>query len=186
LSDVSTHLAANLRYLRERRGLTQARLATLCDVPRSTIAHLETGSANPTLSVLTAVADALQLTIEELLSPPRARIEHHPAHSLPVRERGRGGSARVHVLLPDPLPGTEIDRVVYAPGARMTGIPHRPGTREYLYCERGAITLRVLGDRVDLADGDVATFPGDQPHSYQNAFDGETVAFSVVTLAPVG
>ena len=36
------NLAKNLRYVRERRGLTQARVAKLAGVPRSTLALVET------------------------------------------------------------------------------------------------------------------------------------------------
>ena len=66
----------------------------------------------------------------------------------------------------------------------MSGVPHRPGTREYLACERGRLTLRAAGERFDLGPGDVAAFQGDQPHSYHNEGSVVAVGFSVVTLAP--
>src|SRR5215470_13793281 len=179
------NLAANLRYLRERRGLTQSQLAKLCGVPRSTVANIETGAANPTLSVLARVAGALQLSLEELLSAPRARCQVFPKGTLPVQARGRGGKVQVHKLLPHPIPGMEIDRMELAVGERMAGIPHRPGTHEYLYCESGDIILWVSGERFDLATGDVAAFPGDQPHTYVNPGARPAVGFSVVTLAPM-
>ena len=90
----------------------------------------------------------------------------------------------VSKLLPDPIPGMEIDRMELRPGARMTGVPHRPGTREYLTCERGELTLRAAGEKFVLQPGDVAAFDGDQPHSYHNTGSTEAIGFSVVTLAP--
>ncbi|HKA87379.1 MAG TPA: XRE family transcriptional regulator [Haliangiales bacterium] len=183
---LAANLAENLRYVRERRGLTQSQLAKLCGVPRSTIANVETGAANPTLSVLARVAGALQLSLEELLSAPRARCQLFPKGSLPLQARGRGGKALVHKLLPHAIPGMEIDRMELAAGERMAGIPHRPGTHEYLYCEDGALTLWVAGQRFDLGPGDVAAFPGDQAHTYANAGARPAVGFSVVTLAPMG
>jgi quercetin dioxygenase-like cupin family protein len=42
----------------------------------------------------------------------------------------------------------------------------------------------VSGERFDLEPGDVATFPGDQAHSYQNDGRAPAVAFSVVALPP--
>jgi transcriptional regulator with XRE-family HTH domain len=185
LEVLAGNLASNLRFLRQRRGLTQNQLARLCGVPRSTIAQVETGSANPTLAVLARLALALQLGIEELLSAPHPGVQLFPKGSLPASERGRGGLARVQKLLPDPIPGMEMDRLELLPGARMTGVPHRPGTREYLACERGRLTLWVSGRRLDLAPGDVAAFHGDQPHSYHNESDAPAVGFSVVTLAPL-
>jgi transcriptional regulator with XRE-family HTH domain len=92
-------------------------------VPRATWANLESGVANPTLAVLYRVAQALQVPLEELIATPRAAVEHFPAGSLPEKERGQG--VRVRKLLPDPVPGMEIDRMELAPGGRMTGIPHR-------------------------------------------------------------
>jgi transcriptional regulator with XRE-family HTH domain len=183
--DLAGNLAANLRYLRQRRRLTQDRLARLCGLPRSTVGQIETGAGNPTLAVLARLAMALQLTIEELLSSPHAACQLFPRGTLPSSERGKGGLAKVQKLLPDPVPGMEMDRIELQPGARMTGVPHRPGTREYLACERGRITLFAAGQRFDLSAGDVAAFHGDQPHSYHNEGEATAVGFSVVTLAPL-
>ena len=67
-------------------------------------------------------------------------------------------------------------------GATLTGVPHRPGTREYLACEAGTITLHAGGERFELHPGDVAVFQGGQPHSYRNHGRDSAVGFSVVTL----
>ena len=184
LSRLSEHLANNLRFVRQKRGITQGKLAKLCEVPRSTIANLETGSSNPTLSVLAKLARSLHLSLEELLSPPKVRVQHFPADALPVQKRARG-KARVHKLLPHPIPGMEIDRFEIEAGARLVGVPHRIGTQEYLCCERGRINLTVEGERIELRPGDVAAFPGDQAHSYHNPGRQDAIAFSVVTLAPL-
>lgn len=181
---LATNLASNLRYIRQQRGMTQQELAKLCGVPRSTVGQMETGSCNPTLSVLARLAAALQISIEEILSTPRARCAIFPKGTLPVASRGRGGAVRVQKLLPDPIPGMAIDRMELAPGARMTGVPHRPGTREYLSCERGQLTFWAAGEKYTLSPGDVAAFQGDQAHSYQNDGDVVAIGFSVVTLAP--
>ena len=185
--DVSAaNLAQNLQQIRKQRGLTQLALAKLSGIPRSTVGNVETGTANPTLSVLTQLAAALQVSLEELLSAPRGECEVFPAGSLPILSRGRGGEVVLRKLLPHSIGGMEIDRLELPPGGRLKGVPHRPGTHEYLYCERGSLSLWVTGERFELQAGDVAAFPGDRPHAYGN--DGKRVAvgFSVVTLAPVG
>jgi len=182
-SEIGQHLATNLKYLRNQGGLTQAQLAQRAGIPRSTVATLETGAGNPTLAVLTSLAGGLQIRMDELLSAPRARLVHFPKASLKVVKRARG-RATVTKLLPEPLPGMEIDRMTLAPGAKLTGVPHRSGTREYLTCEKGQITLWAAGERLVLKSGDVAAFQGDQLHSYSNEGDAEAVGFSVVTFAP--
>ncbi len=181
--DVPLHLAQNLRILREARGLTQERVARLAEVPRPTWATLESGSANPTLAVLIKVAAALQVSVQELIGPPRSGGKLHPAASLPTRKRG---AARVRALLPDPVPGMEIDRFEIPRGGQMTGTPHTPGTREYLTCERGTLELVASGERFRLEPGDVVAFRGDQRHSYRNVGSATAVAYSVVAFAPPG
>jgi len=182
MDDAAANLAANLRRLREARGLSQQRMAELSGIPRPTWASLESGSANPTLGVLKGAAAALQVSIEELIGPPRTAARLLRAEEVPVRRRQ---GALLRPLLPEPIPGLEISRMELAPGGRLAGIPHTPGTREYLTCERGRIELVASGERWELGAGDALVFRGDQRHAYRN-LDGRTaaVAISVVCFAP--
>ncbi|HEY8431164.1 MAG TPA: helix-turn-helix domain-containing protein [Sandaracinaceae bacterium] len=179
IEELSARLGENVRLLRQARGKTQQQMAKLAGVPRATWANLESGSANPTLAVLHAVSAALGVSLEELLAPPRASARHWPKDSLVVRQRG---NVRVRKLLPDPVPGMEIDRFELPPGSRMTGVPHTPGTREYLACEAGRIELVASGERFVLEAGDVVAFRGDQRHSYANAGERTAIGYSVVLL----
>ena len=179
-TDLSGRLGQNIKVLRETRGMTQSQIAKLASIPRATLAHLESGGGNPTLAVLSAVADAFQVSLEELVAAPRAALELIPKSKLAVRMRG---DVEVRKLLPDPIPGMEIDRFALPARAKMIGVPHTPGTREYLTCERGTITLVASGERVTLSEGDVVGFRGDQKHSYENPNTTAAVAYSVVVLA---
>jgi transcriptional regulator with XRE-family HTH domain len=104
-AELAARLGRNLKQLREARGVTQAQMAKVADVPRATWANLESGTANPTLSVLDRVAGALQVTLEELVAIPRAAAQLYRRGALPVRQRG---DATVFKLLPDAVPGMEI------------------------------------------------------------------------------
>lgn len=172
-------LAENVRALREKAGLTQSELAKRAGVPRATWAHLESGAANPTLAVLDAVARAFQVTLEELVAQPRGVAAYFPREELLVRRRG---DAEIRKLLPEPLPGVEIDRFGLPAGVRMTGVPHLEGTREYLMCEKGEIELVVTGETHRLREGDVVAFRGDQRHSYGNPGRVAAVGYSVVLM----
>ncbi|MDP8998588.1 MAG: helix-turn-helix domain-containing protein, partial [Myxococcota bacterium] len=110
---MATRLANNVAQLRETRGVTQEQMAKLAGVPRATWAHLESGHANPTLTVLNRCAAALQVTIEELIRAPRSVVKRYPAAALPIRTRGM---VTIRKLLPDPIPGMEIDRMELPPG----------------------------------------------------------------------
>lgn len=180
MSDASSNLAANLRELRERSGISQTQAAARAGIPRATWANLESSSANPTLQVLLAASRALGVTVEELLAPPRSACRLYLAADLPVRRRGGGAMRR---LLPEPLPGLELDRLELEPDGVLVGVPHTAGTREYLTCEAGRIELSAAGESWALGPGDVLVFRGDQKHSYKNLGRGRAVAYSVVVLA---
>jgi transcriptional regulator with XRE-family HTH domain len=179
---ISSDLARNVAALRRGRQLTQAQLARLAGLPRSTLTWIESGEGNPSLRNLVRLAGALQVGIEELLSRPRADTLLVPADRVPVQVRA-GGSTRLYKLLPDPLPGMEIDRLELEPGARLRGVPHLDGTREYLTVTSGEIALHVAGESYRVTAGDVLAFPGDRPHSYHNPGRARALALSVVALA---
>jgi len=182
MSGEHDHLADNIKAIREARGLSQQQIAKAAGIPRATWTHLESGAGNPTLAVLIKVANALQIRVDELLAAPRTPARHLRADQLPVRRKGQ---VTVRRLLPESLPGLDLERRLLPPGARMAGVPHTPGTREYLTCERGTVELSVGGERYTLAEGDVVTFRGDQRHSYHNPGSATAIAYSVIAFAPV-
>lgn len=179
---MAANLAANIRQLRETRGMTQDQMARIADVPRPTWSNLESGQSNPTLSVLIKVANALQIPVEELIAAPRTVVKLYKSGSLVSITRGK---VRLRKLLPERIAGLEIDRMELSPGAYMAGVPHTPGTREYLTCESGAVQLSVAGEVWNLEPGDVVVFRGDQKHGYRNPKAQTAVTYSIVALAPV-
>jgi len=182
---VATHLARNLASLRHARTLTQEALARAAEVPRSTIANLESGGGNPSLTVLVKVANALDVPIDELLAAPRAKVRKWAAADITKSIKGRGISLRS--LVPEPIPEEVPTLMDFEPEGAMRGTPHLPGTREFFTCLEGKVNLMVAGERYALEAGDVLAFPGNLAHSYQNA-DGVAPArgVSVVILAKAG
>lgn len=185
LDFVSKHLSNNMIALRETRGLTQSALAELASVPRSTVTYLESGHGNPSLQNLVKIASALQVSIEELLKKPRKECQLIRKEQIPSQKRS-GGLVNIFKLLPDPIPGMEIDRMELSIGARMGGVPHIRGTKEYLICLTGQVELAVEGAKYLLNGGDMIAFSGDLPHSYVNPGKTKTECMSVVVLAPRG
>jgi transcriptional regulator with XRE-family HTH domain len=181
--ELSGRLAGNIRQLRQARGLTQVQMAKLSKLPRATWANLESGSANPTLSVLHGVAVALQVSLEELIAKPRSEARLYPKGTLPSRRRG---AVDVSSLLPDNVPGMLLERMAIPPGERLVGVPHTPGTREYFTAEVGEIELVASGETYLLTPGDVIVFRGDQRHSYKNPGRRDAIGYSVVMLEPLG
>jgi transcriptional regulator with XRE-family HTH domain len=61
------HVAAAIRALRQRGGLSQRQLALRMGVPRTYVSKIENEKATPTLSSMQRLATALQVTIPDLL-----------------------------------------------------------------------------------------------------------------------
>ena len=60
-------MARNLKKLREKKGLSQDRLAKLADVANNTIIKIEQGeNTNPTLATLKKIAKALGVSLDDL------------------------------------------------------------------------------------------------------------------------
>ena len=56
----------NILKLRKRKKFTQKELAELVGVSHPRISEIEKGKANPTLSLLSRIADALETTVSRL------------------------------------------------------------------------------------------------------------------------
>jgi transcriptional regulator with XRE-family HTH domain len=182
---VAEHLARNLVAFRQVRNLTQGALAKSADVPRSTIANLESSNGNPSLTVLVKVANALDVPLEELLASPRAKVRKWSRDELASQSAGRGLTIRS--LIPERVPDEVLNVMDFAPGASMRGSPHLPGTREFFTCLSGNVTIFVAGDRFDLVAGDVLAFPGNVAHSYRNTdVNRPAQGVSAVLLARAG
>lgn len=180
---IPRYLAHNLIALRKQKGLSQAGLSEIAQVPRSTITHMESGEGNPSLTRLCKLASALSVSIEELLSRPRNQCTVLRADQVPVIRRS-AGQVLVHQLMPDKIRGIAIDQLTLVPGSSMGGRPHLPGSKEYLMTLAGVVIVSVAGEDYRVGKGDVLAFPGDQKHAYRNGADSEAQAISVVLPMP--
>jgi len=67
MDEISKKLGENLRRIRKEKGMTQEDLCNVLDLDRGYISSIENGKRNPTLSTLKKLADALKVSVDELL-----------------------------------------------------------------------------------------------------------------------
>src|SRR5205814_5842470 len=70
------NLAASIRSMRLRNGLSQRQLAGRMSVPRTYVSKIENEKATPTLSSLERLARALEVTVPELLTGGEKSRQH--------------------------------------------------------------------------------------------------------------
>ncbi len=66
--DVRSRVGANVKRLREAKGLSQEELAFDAEMHRTYVSGIERGKRNPTVTVIERLALALGATSSELLS----------------------------------------------------------------------------------------------------------------------
>ncbi len=64
---ILSSFANNLKLKREQYGVSQAKLAEICELDRTYISMLETGKRNPSLINLVKLSNALNITVSSLL-----------------------------------------------------------------------------------------------------------------------
>ncbi len=67
MKDDSKKLGENLKRIRTQKHITQTELAKTLEVDKSFISNIENGKTNPTLSTITNLAQALEVSTNELL-----------------------------------------------------------------------------------------------------------------------
>lgn len=64
---LAREVGAKIKYLRQKRGLSQEALALSCDMNPAFLGHVERGIRSPTLNTLQRICDGLGITLTELL-----------------------------------------------------------------------------------------------------------------------
>ncbi|MFA4984115.1 MAG: helix-turn-helix transcriptional regulator [Candidatus Omnitrophota bacterium] len=67
MNKVKSLLSVNIKKLRKQKKLSQDKLARLADIPYNTLIKIESSrSINPTFETLSKLADALDVSLDEL------------------------------------------------------------------------------------------------------------------------
>jgi transcriptional regulator with XRE-family HTH domain len=175
-------IAFALRRERAQAGLTLTELARQAGIAKSTLSQLESGTGNPSVETLWALAVALGVPFSRLVDPPGTRVE--------VIRAGEGSIVysqesdyRVSLLSSGPA-GTRRDiyRLSAEPGAPRLAEPHQAGTVEHLVLSSGRVLAGLTSDPVELGPGDYIRYPGDLPHTF-NALEPGTFGVLVSEYA---
>ena len=67
MDEISKKLGQNLKKIREQKGMTQGDICRALNLDRGYVSSVENGKRNPTLSTLKKLADALKISVDELL-----------------------------------------------------------------------------------------------------------------------
>jgi transcriptional regulator with XRE-family HTH domain len=161
-------VGAQLRALRQQRGLSLRTLAELCDLSPNTISLIERGESSPSVSTLHRLATALSIQIT-------AFFEEHaePVQVILTRaaERSRSGSTNVRLeSLGMGLEEQSLEPflVTMKPGADSGQQIMMHTGQEMVYCLQGEVEYQVVGQSYRLAVGDTLLFEARLAHRWRN------------------
>ena len=182
-------IGERLRAARQARRLSLRALADRLSVSPSLISQIETGRANPSVSTLYAIADELDVSLDELLFNDRRAaepIEPEPAAisreevlsggtmtpTDPVQRAGTRHNIRLasgvrwERLTTLSEPGVEFLHVIYEVGGASSpedAYQRHPG-HEWGYVLSGRLQVRIGFDEYVLEPGDAISINSSIPH----------------------
>ncbi|MBF0399605.1 MAG: helix-turn-helix transcriptional regulator [Magnetococcales bacterium] len=176
---INNLVGTRIRAIRGQRKKTQQQLAEMAGIPRATLATVERDDANPSLAVVYKIATALGLSIDELVESDHRRIQHVSATAMRWVVSGDENYRAVTISPSGILHFNQLIFHLKSNGC-YPGVPHPPGSEEYLHVLQGEVELEVAGERLLLKQGETAAFRGNVRHTYRNPGPGESRA--VVTI----
>lgn len=177
-------IGARVKSERKKHEWTLDQLAELAGISRRMLVNVEQGTANPSVSILLKLSDALGLGLPALVEPPEARRSRITrAGDGATLWTGPNGGRGVLMAGTDAPEVVELWDWSLAPGERHQSEAHAEGTRELLHLLKGSLAVEVDGQIHELKAGDAMSFHGDTAHSYSNTHK-TTATFSLCVYEP--
>jgi transcriptional regulator with XRE-family HTH domain len=183
MANISAHLGTRIRELRRGKGLTLKAVADHAGVTPSLVSQLERGKANPSLSVLSLIANCLKVSVASLLESNENGNNGSPV----LRKEKRKtliteGNARFQLL--SKHYDLECEFVVneWGPGASTGKEKVRHEGVECGLVIQGKLNLELGQECYTLGPGDSITYPSTTPHRLSNPGPRTTVAVWVNSI----
>jgi XRE family transcriptional regulator, regulator of sulfur utilization len=179
--NIKEYIAGEVQVRRKALAYTLRDLAERSGVSASMLSAIEAGEKSPTVSVLSQIAAALDVPVSQLIEPREsgAAIVTRGAKLRKVIDQA--GVVREHLgaLAKD----SKIEFLRFTiPAKGKTGgfAPHRPGTIEHIFVQKGRIIVRLDKETHELKAGDVIVYKANLSHGMDNPGPGDAVAYLVI------
>ena len=155
------HVGQRIRYFRDLQGLSLSELSRRSGIAKGTLSKLESGTGNPTIVTLGALAGILNITPGDFMEP---------RNGAPRDQRGRkniSGPGITMLFLHKIVAEKSWD--IYETNIPQTDTPIYSATHggiEHLIMVEGVAEVGPVDAPTRLHPGERVAFPGDKPHLY--------------------
>jgi XRE family transcriptional regulator, regulator of sulfur utilization len=168
-ADIRARVAENMRRARLARGMSLRDMAAQTGLSKALMSQIERGVANPTISTLTLIASALDISFSDLTRSTLIEPQVVRAAQQPV-----GTEARMLFSMPE-RHRFDVSEGHIEPGDRGVMSDHGTGSLEYGYVVKGKVELVVGDQTLLLSAGDAVHFSSASPHVYRALDEASTV-----------
>jgi transcriptional regulator with XRE-family HTH domain len=173
MTPASSGIGEKIRALRKEKGMTLAQLASLCKYSSSLLSQVETGIANPSLSTLGAIANALSVHAGQLVTADTEPFTTNEELSYIMKSNERKvltteGGIQFQLLSRNLNVPFEFNVSEWPPGT-STGknLYTHVGVECGLFLE-GELEVEAGGKRHHMQPGDTITLLSSTPHRISN------------------
>ncbi|NQX66386.1 helix-turn-helix transcriptional regulator [Paenibacillus alba] len=170
-----------IRNTRKKQKLTLKEVAKAASISVSFLSEIERNKANPSISVLKRIANALNVNFTDLFGNKeqsivvrrneRKTLVHSEGSRITWYSLSEGSRNKMGAILGVLEEGATSGDV---------GVGHSEG-EEFLHVQSGCIEFMLGNDRYILEEGDSIYYDARTPHRYKNVWKGETLVLAVST-----
>ncbi|MBL7521925.1 helix-turn-helix domain-containing protein, partial [Frankia sp. CNm7] len=172
-----------IRAARRRAGMPMTALAEKAGVSQPYLSQLENGRNNPSIQTLYRIANALELSPQDLLPSDQSDVvitRAGAAAGTGIEDRPDAAVARVLVGAPGKI--IQAQEVTAEPGAFLGDFFEHDG-EEFVYLLAGEVAVELDGGRGErLSVGDSMWYPATTPHRWRSV-GAETARILVMSAA---
>ena len=182
-------LGEHIRNMRKEKKLTLTDFARITDLSPGYISQIERGLADPSLTSLEKIADALDIPAMLLLDDksPNNTIHYTPRDKQPLVTIPESDTVKYRLcsVLPSSefMPSSLLVEYFLKPHSQDFPSPISHDTEELLIVTSGSICVHRMGDSIVMRTGDTLIIPKNIPHTISNDNDEEAVGYFIMTPA---
>ena len=172
MSNLTHHIAAQLKYWRGLKGWSLDQTAQATGISKAMLGQIERAESNPTVVTLWKIAMGFQTSLSSFLPDDQHNLtplQHHEE------------ALSVKVLQPyDKKLGYEILHVRLKPASKHLSCAHDQGVVEDILTLNASLQMQI-GELIYTAKpGENLRFNADQPHQYINPHPFEVEFYNIV------
>src|SRR5882757_10897503 len=169
----SASIAARIRTIRRRKGVTLEKLAEMCSLDRGYLSRIERGQKTPSVATLLNIGEALGVQMSHLFGEtvePNAItvIRHNQYTPFP----GPAGAKDTMLMITPESAARRASLVLFEPGTETTiGAAEHSG-EEILFMLEGQAEVKFVDRNLTLSQGDCVHFDGHLKHEIRKVGHG--------------